>query len=303
MSRRTSIGLFAFVAVAWGGSYPAIEIGLRSVSPVFYAAIRLLVAAAVGLPVAALFVDDWIPRTTDDRRYVLVTGLFVGALANGFLFVGQQYATSGQGAVFVGLNPVLAAGFSSVLLPATDLSAVEALGVLFGIAGVTLVGNPDLTSLGSLGGQYVLVLTAASLALGSVLSERLDPTISPVAGNGWAMGVGGLLLLAGSGALGGPVVVSRITPSVVAAALYIGVVATAGGYGAYFALLSRVGAVRTNLVSYVVPLVATVSGLVLLGQPVTLRLLGGFALIAAGFAAVNRRELAAMVDSARDARS
>jgi len=55
------------------------------------------------------------------------------------------------------------------------------------------------------------------------------------------------------------------------ALLFLGVLASAVAYVIYFTLLDRLGPFEINLVSYVVPVVATVTGAVLLAEPVTAR--------------------------------
>lgn len=45
-------GLWLYVALAWGGSFVGIKTGLSSLPPVFFAATRLDIAAAIVLPIA-----------------------------------------------------------------------------------------------------------------------------------------------------------------------------------------------------------------------------------------------------------
>jgi len=61
------------------------------------------------------------------------------------------------------------------------------------------------------------------------------------------------------------------------------VLASAVAYVIYFTLLDRLGPFEINLVSYVVPVVATVTGAVLLAEPVTALTIAGFAVIVVGF--------------------
>lgn len=288
MSSRRNLAAFVYIALVWGGSYPAIEFGLAALDPLFFAATRLLVAAVATLPVAAWAADgrEWLPNGRADWAYIGVGGVFLTGLANGFLFVGQQYATGGVGAVVISLNPVLAAGLASIWLPQERLTTVEGGGVLLGLIGAIIVVNPSADALSTGFGWIFLFFAAASFAVGSVTAKRLDPDLSSLGGAGWGLLLGALLLLAGTTALGRPVGIERMlsTPKLLATVIYLGVVATAGAYAAYFALLSAVGPVRTNLVSYVVPVVAALLGAALLGEPLTVTMLVGFLLVALGFA-------------------
>ncbi|MFC7166152.1 DMT family transporter [Halospeciosus flavus] len=155
-----------------------------------------------------------------------------------------------------------------------------------------MVADPSLAAFRG-GGQYFLLLAAASFAVGSVLTERLDADLPSIAGTGWALLLGATVLVVATVALGRPAPVARTLtdPTLLGIVLYLGIVATAGAYVAYFALLAAVGPVRTNLVSYVVPVVAALLGAHLLGEPVTPAMVGGFALVAGGFALLNRQTL------------
>lgn len=59
--------------------------------------------------------------------------------------------------------------------------------------------------------------------------------------------------------------------------------------------LDRFGPVEINLVGYVAPMFAELTGWVVLGESIAVRTVVGFAVIAAGFALVKRRELAAEI--------
>lgn len=294
MSRLSSRGryalLFAVVAVGWGGSYVGIKFGLtHGLPPVLYAALRFDVGAALLLPGMWVATDrDRLPRSRDDFRYLLLGAAFIVGLTNAFLFLGQQSTTSAVGSVMFSLNPVLAAGFAWLLLPSERPSLREAVGVLLGLVGVVVVAGPSVAAFGSgARGIAYLFVAAASLALGSVLTRRLSPSISATAGTAWSMLLGAVALHAASALVEPwPTGVSASTGLVVAVA-YLGVVSTAAAYGAYFALLDGIGAVRTNLVSYVVPIVAALAAWLLQGTPVSATTAAGFLVVFVGFVLVN----------------
>ena len=84
-----------------------------------------------------------------------------------------------------------------------------------------------------------------------------------------------------------------------AAVLYLGVVATALAFFVYFTLLERRGALETSLIAYLVPVVATVAGVFLLGESITPPTVVGFAVVAVGFLVLKRRAVAELVNDAR----
>ncbi|MFC4549471.1 MULTISPECIES: DMT family transporter [Halorussus] len=295
MTRFRDAGLFAFLALAWGGSFVAVEAGLQSLPPVFFAAARFDLGALLLVAYAVATRERWFPRTRDDVFAVAVVGAFVVAGNNALLFLGQQNTTAGVAAVLYSLNPVLTTGFARGLLPDERLSAVGVVGLLVGLAGVALVVRPDPANLTSGAvGKLLVVASASSVALGSVLLRRTDPDADSVTTTGWAMLVGALVMHALSIARGESLP-TRLDPAAVVPLVYLAVVATAAAYAVYFGLLERHGPVEINLVSYVVPIVAALAGWALLEESLASATIVGFAVILVGFALVKRGALADVV--------
>lgn len=293
-SRSRIAVLWLYVALAWGGSFVAIKVGLSSLPPVFFAATRLDIAAIIVLPLAWYLTDDLLPTSRDSLLDVAVSGVFITGITNAFLYMGQQYATSTAGAVLFGMNPILAAAFAWLLLPRERLDAIGGLGLLLGIVGIGIVAGfrPSALVAGE-AKQYLLVIGAGGTALGSVLSRRINASLSALPTIGWGLLLGGILLHLGSLVIGEQIPLSGDTwsPALWLAVGYLGVLATGGAYPAYFTVLQEVGAVKTNLVSYAVPIVAAIAGWILFGQPIKLTTSIGFLVIIVGFALVNRETL------------
>lgn len=109
----------------------------------------------------------------------------------------------------------------------------------------------------------------------------------------WAMLAGGLLLHAGSVAASEGARQVELSAVGLLAIAYLGVVASALAYVIYFTLLDRYGPLEINLVSYLVPVVATAGGVVLFAEAVTPAMVGGFLLITTGFVVLKARVVAA----------
>ncbi|GAD52982.1 permease of the drug/metabolite transporter (DMT) superfamily [Halarchaeum acidiphilum MH1-52-1] len=302
MSRKRIAALFAYIALAWGGSFVAIKIGLNTVShaPVFFAALRLLVAAVVALPAAAFLAGDddrWIPRTRNDIAVVAFGAVFIMGGANAFLFAGEQGTTSSVSSVLFSLNPVIATALAAVIVPEDDLSLSQGVGVLLGILGVVVVAHPTPSQLtgGHVVSELLVFCSALCIALGSVASQRFPANVNAIASTAWSLGAGGVLLLLVALALGEPITLNSAGPNFYLALAYLGILATAVAYTAYFSLIADIGAARTTLVSYLVPIVTAVVSVLFLSEPVTPFLVGGFALIVCGFLLVNRRVIARLL--------
>jgi len=294
MATRKSVGLFVLLATAWGTAFVAIKAGLDVFPPVLFAAIRYDVAAVLMVAYAARTSDYWLPRTRADWLTVLVEGVLLIGLYNAFLFVGQQGVTSGVAAILVATTPLLSTAFSRLILPSERLSLPNLVGVLVGLVGVGLVARPD-TSLAGGGGvvpSVLILLAAVTVALGSVLVQRLGGGISSVGMVAWANVIGAAVLHAISAGLPSESVTqARLTTVGVVAVLYLAVFASAIGYVIYFDLLERLGAVQINFVTYAVPVVAAVTGWLLLDERLAALDAAGFLVIFAGFVVLKRDAL------------
>jgi drug/metabolite transporter (DMT)-like permease len=285
--------LFLALATAWGSAFTAIKAGLDFFPPVLFAAFRYDLAGLLVLAYAAYATDRWRPRERAEWLSVAVGGALLIAAYHAFLFVGEQGTTSGAAAVVVSLSPVLTTGFARGLLPDERLTALGLLGLGLGFAGVAVLSAPapgDLLNARTVSLGLVL-LAAASFALGSVLTRRIDAGLPVETMEAWSMVLGAALMHAASLGVGESVGAVRWTGEAVLALGYLVVVASALGFLVYFDLLERLGPIEINLVSYAAPAVAVLTGLVFLGERPTVHTAAGFALILLGFALIKRREL------------
>ncbi|MFC6717441.1 DMT family transporter [Natrialbaceae archaeon GCM10025810] len=306
MGRYRTLGLFLALAAIWGTAFVAISAGLAYFPPVLFAAVRYDVAGLVMLGYAAYAVDDPIPRGRAEWALVAVGATLLIAAYHAFLFVGQQHTTAAAASIVVSLSPVLTTGFARALLPSDALSPVGVAGVLLGLAGVVVVASPSRSDLlaADVVATFLVFAAAASFALGSVLTRRLEVDMPIESMEAWSMLGGAALMHVGSLALGEPIEPGEwLHLEAVGALAYLSLVASAVGFLLYFELLERLGAVEINMVSYVAPVFATLFGWLYLGEVVDAATAVGFALIAVGFVLVKRRAIRAELGHAGRGRS
>ena len=294
MSRYRDVALFFLLALLWGGSFVAIEVGLDYYPPVLYAAYRFDVAALALVSYVLLTESGPFPRSRGDLAAIGLSGGLSVAANNSLLFVGQQYTTSGIASITYSLVPIATAAVAALWIGGSDLDARGALGVVLAFLGVGLVAQPDPANLG--GGVAVgvglIAIGVIAVAVGSVGLRTVETTFSSVALTGWAMGFGALAIHGLSLGLGESQRLPATAPRALVPLAFLGLLSSAVAYTIYFTLLDRLGPFEINLVSYVVPVVATVTGALLLAEPVTRFTVAGFAVIVLGFGLLKRREIA-----------
>lgn len=289
-----NVALFTALAAVWGSSFMAIKAGLEFLPPVLFAAFRYDIAGALLLVYAVAAGGQWRPSSRREWSYILLNAALLIGVHFTLLFTGQQYVSSAVAAVVLSLTPVLTPVFAWLLLDDERLSSASALGTLLGLLGVTIVAQLDPGNLGAeFYGIVFLFFSAASFALGSVLTQRMRATLPLVPMQGWVMFLGALMLHLISPLLGESTAAVRWTPEAVGALAYLSLVAGIGGFLVYFDLLDRLGSVEISLVNYAVPVFAALSGWLVLGERIAGTTVLGFLVIALGFALVKQERLRA----------
>ncbi|MFP9061590.1 DMT family transporter [Natrialbaceae archaeon A-chndr2] len=294
MSRYRNLVLFLVLAAVWGTAFVAISAGLEYFPPVLYAALRYDIAGILMLAYAAYVLDDVVPRGREQWLLVTIGSVLLIAAYHAFLFIGQQHTTAAAAAIVVSLSPVLTTGFARLLVPSDALSPVGLVGVAIGLVGVAVIAQPDPNDLLATNAVAIALVffAAASFALGSVLTRRLDAEMPIESMEAWSMLGGAALMHLLSLALREPIEPrSWLQAEALGALAYLALVSSALGFLLYFVLLERLGAVEINMVSYVAPIFAAVFGWLYLGEVIDGTTVFGFALIAVGFVLVKRRAL------------
>lgn len=290
--------MFAALALFWGFSFPAISVGLEYLPPLLFAAFRYDVAAVLLLTYAVLTMDEWAPVGRNNQLAVVGGGFFLVA-GNGLLFIGQQTVPSGVAAILQALVPIATAVWALFLL-GERLSLPGAVGVMIGFLGISLVIQPDPYNLlgGDTVGRLIIVGQVVSVSLGGVIIQRAAPSLARVPLTGWSMLLGATilhLLSLGAGELPGNGVAA---PTAIVAVLYLGVFSTAIAFYLFFSILEVHGAFQASLVTYLVPIVATLVGVFVLEESINWLTYAGFGLVAVGFALLKREALMSAISDA-----
>ena len=273
--------LFVSLAWLWGGAFVAIEMGLGSVPPLWFAGLRYLLAGAVISAVAAA-TGRFRPKDRNEWLSVGVVGLFVVAGYHGLLYLGTTLISGSISSVIVSLSPVLTTVAAGLLLADESPDVVDGLGLLFGLAGVIVIADPGGSSV-PLSGVALVFVGVALFASGSVGLRALESELPAAALQGWAMLLGSLVLVGGAVARGESFPVNVASGESALPFVYLVLGAGVIGYLTYFELLSRVGPVRVNLVAYLEPVTAAMGAWAVLGRAPTATTATGFLLVACGF--------------------
>jgi drug/metabolite transporter (DMT)-like permease len=279
---RRGIILFVLLGVAWGIPYLLIKIAVGQLTPAMLVFLRMALATAVLLPVAALrgelrpALSYWRPLTAFALTELTVPQFLLGTA--------EERLPSSTTGLLIAAVPLAGVGVALLLGRPERLSPGNWLGIGLGMTGVAMLAGFGVggTDLGAAGEVLIVVVC---YALGPAIVARWMPGLP---GTGvTALG------LAFSAVVYAPVVAltrgwpdAWPSPSVLASVAVLGVVCSAAALTIMVALVAEAGPVRATAVTYVNPAVALAAGTVILGEKVSGWSVAGFALILAGCALV-----------------
>jgi drug/metabolite transporter (DMT)-like permease len=273
MNRRAWTLLLVLGAI-WGASYLLIKIGVRDLSPAMVAWVRVALAAAVLLPLAAHAGALGRARGAGVGWLVL---LGATQIAGPFVLIGaaEEEISSGLAGILV------ATALLAMRVDAEERSSgLRLVGIVLGIAGVALLLGVDLGGSASqlLGGLAVL-LAGLGYAIGGFIAKRRLASIPPLGMAAWVT-VAATILLVPFAAATLPSQAPGLGP--VAAVAALGVVGTGIAFAIFYELIGSVGPARTLIVTYLAPGFAVFYGAIFLDERITAATIGGLALILGG---------------------
>ena len=275
----------------WGLNQVAAKAAMPEVPPLWQAASRSLGGAALVALWARL---RGIRLFTHDAT--LPGGLLAGALfAAEFvcIFVGLQFTTASRMAVFIYISPFVVALGMPFIAHAEALSRAQLAGLLLAFAGVAwafaegftkpaagphqLLGDGLGVLAGVLWGATTLAIRATKLSAASAEKTLL-----------YQLAISGAMLLLIAVMQGAPLP-TRLSTLAWASMGFQIVIVTALSYLVWFWLIRTYPATRLASFTLLTPVFGLLLGALLLGEPITARLVVALAAVATGIVLVNRR--------------
>ena len=191
---RTALAAFAAMSILAGGNGVAIRFSNRELAPLWGAALRFSLAAAL-LAVAMVVLRLHLPAGRALGGAVLYGTFGIGG-AFALAYYGLVEIHAGLGQTLLALVP-LATLFLAVLQRQEALRAGALWGGLLALAGIAVMSNTTLRADVPLLSFLALVGSAFCFAQAAVVVRRFPP-VHPITMNAVGMATGALLLLAGS---------------------------------------------------------------------------------------------------------
>lgn len=277
------------MAVFWSGVYPAVNILLRSMD-LFTAVFLRFWWAAVILLILLRWREHRLPRLSP-RETVMVIGLGLLGISiyNSMFTAGLARIEASRAALIVSASPAVTALFAALLLK-ERLGGVRAAGIGLSMAGALWVlCRGDLAVLAGLrlgAGELILVACVFLWSAYTLLGRVALSTLSPLALTAYVM-------LAGSVPLVLPAwhehdTITSITAEGWLAMAYLVTLGTVVPFLWFYEGVKALGAARASQFISLVPPLAVVESVLILGEPFTPALVAGGALVVAGLYLTNK---------------
>jgi drug/metabolite transporter (DMT)-like permease len=296
MRVRTALA-FAAIFIIWGSTYLAIKYAVAEIPPLLTAGLRHLVAGTILFGWA---LAKGLRASRAEWRHSLVVGVLFFLIGHGTLHWAEQIVPSGLSALLVATEPV----WIAILLALTGRARLQRRtlgGLLLGLIGVAVLvrfeGGTDSRSL--LIGSVAILIGAASWAAGVVYGQRVSLPRDPVLRTATTLLCGAALLLTTSAAAGELADVRMPSALALGSLAYLVVFGSIAAFSAYYWLLDRYPATLVATHTYVNPAVAVVLGWALGGEPISVSLIVGLAIVTSAIALVSASESRPVVERAQ----
>lgn len=290
----------------WGTAMVAMKGTLLHTTPLFMAGVRL-VPAGILILLATLFSGKSQPQGWKAWLWIALFGLVDGTLFQGFLAEGLVRTDAGLGSVMIDSQPI-AVALMARLLFGEVVGLWGWLGLCFGVVGISLLGLPKAWIMGLLqgngaaieigenllqqlfqNGQWLMLLAALSMAVGTVLVRYVSQHVDPVIATGWHMILGGVPLFIGS-ALVESQQWTNLNGSDWLALSYSTVFGSAIAYGLFFYFAASGNLTSLISLTFLTPIFALLFGNLFLGEVLDSMQWGGVGLTLVSIYLINQRE-------------
>ncbi len=285
----------SLLGLMWGTTLIASRFSVGQFEPSTYVGLRLAMAALGHIIFYALFRQRY--KWPTDRRLWLhasLLGVLGTAVPMTSIITSLQYLSSGLASTLMTTNPAFTVLFAHFLLTDEKLTRRKSAGILLALSGTLFLalrgesGLPNIGQANPLG--YILILGAMVFGSGMTIYVRkymqsydsFDvATIRMIAASIVVMPLSVLFVGFDLQAVNGQGVFVLF---------YAALIGTFGGMLLAVNNIKRFGATAAAMTAYVIPVVASVGGVFVLGEQITAVMLIGMVLIVLGIMIINKKQ-------------
>ncbi len=287
---KTYVKLF-LTALFWGGAFIAGRLVSQNVGPSSIAFLRFAIASIL-LMLLTWRTEGRLPALKKPQIIPVILLGMIGIFAyNIMFFKGLKIIEAGRASLIIATCPVFVT-ISSAFFLKERINLVKGLGIIISVSGAAVViseGNLSQIFAGSFGlGEFYIFCCVLSWAAYSLIGKTVMSDLSPLACVSYSAVVGAVALSVPACLEG---LAQNIGDQSIADWLsisYLAIFGTVVGFVWYYQGVERIGLTRASLFINFVPIFAILFAFAMLGEPITLSLAAGAALVVFGVYLTNR---------------
>jgi len=279
-------GLFTvFLCIIFGSNAVAVKMAFSGLGVFTTAAIRFGVAAAAIFLWAKLTGQTVTLKKGQAHQVLIFSLLFTVQLSLFYLGLSKSYAS--RGTLLVNLLPFLVLFLAHFFIPGDRITRRKFFGILLGFAGVAFMFLEKGNVAGDVRSGDLIILSATLIWSCSVIYlKRIIKTFSPFQVVLYSTIISVPFFIVGA-LLWDKVMIIRLDTQVVGAVLYQSLITASFGFVAWNTMLQKYGAVSLHSFIFIMPIAGVALGGLVLGEPITGKILLALAFITSGILVVH----------------
>ncbi len=283
------------LCLIWGNTWMAIKIGLSDLTPFFSLGVRYLIAG-ICLGAFLFLKDRTILIKKDQVKLIFLITFLNYIIPYSLVYWAEQHIYSNLTAVIYAMFPLNVALLSPFFLKEEKIGLYDYAGILIGFAGTMVIFTESLIS--KMGfhfwGILAVYIGSISGALISIILKKDKTQYHPLKINLWPILFTGIFITLFS------LFVEDLernvwSTSAVVSVIYLSIFGTVVGFTVYFWMIRQIKLILLSSISYVIPIVAIISGWIYLREMLTGYQIIGSLLVLAGIFISTRKPKAKYV--------
>jgi len=273
------------VVIIWGANWANMKIGLQYATPMNYLFQRLFFSTFMIAPFL-LLIKNGIRK--DSKVIVnMIILCVIYAISLIFLMLGLESESAGISSIVTFTQPLFVFGLSTFFLK-NEITRTKVVGVLLGFAGIGMiylekVGRSEGTVLSIL----FLLLSALTWAITIVYYKIISDAVHPYWISFSQVAISSIIVLPFAVMTGGIKFISELP--YILSIVYLTVLSTVLAFFMWFYLLKNEEATTVSSSSLMIPVIALITGMFILGETVNLYQIIGVVMVLTGIFFVNRK--------------
>lgn len=278
--------ILVLIAASWGLNHVVMKWAYKDISPVLQAGLRSVIAW-IGLVIYCRWKSIPLKAPGVAGYHGFIVGLLF-SLDFLLLYIGLDMTLASRGAVLFYIQPVITALGAHFLVPGERLTTLKSMGLAlaFGGAAWVLMSPPESGQASLTGDLLCLGAGAAWAALNLYVKRELTNRVSFYVTLNWELVWSIPFLMVGAFVLETPRL--DLTWGLTGAMLFQGMAVAVVSYLIFLKMIYRYSAAGVTSFTLLTPVFSVGLSMLVLGETLTLGLIGGLALVSAGVWLVNK---------------